>query len=76
MPTYRYHCKTCGYEFEKFSSISSYNKQLECPVCHNLAELAISGGSGLIFKGSGFYETDYKNHHSITSNGKSKSDKK
>lgn len=75
MPTYRYHCKFCGYEFEKFSSISSYNKQLECPVCHNLAELAISGGSGLIFKGSGFYQNDYKKNNSSNVSTKKKSDK-
>ncbi len=69
MPTYRYRCKSCDYEFEKFSSISSYSKELECPVCHGIAHLTISGGSGLIFKGSGFYITDYQR------NGNNKSGK-
>ncbi len=70
MPTYRYRCKSCDYEFEKFSSISSYSKELECPICHKTAELAISGGSGLIFKGSGFYITDYqKKEKNGSSNG-------
>jgi len=59
MPTYHYNCKECGYDFEQFSSISSYHRQLECPACQKLAQLTISGGSGLIFKGSGFYITDY-----------------
>ena len=59
MPTYRYKCRQCGYELEKFSSISSYQRELECPMCHGIARLSISGGSGLIFKGSGFYITDY-----------------
>lgn len=68
MPTYKYQCPECGYEFERFSSISSYSKELECPVCGAKAHLAITGGSGLIFKGSGFYITDYKHN----GNGSSK----
>ncbi|MFZ0390627.1 MAG: zinc ribbon domain-containing protein [Calditrichia bacterium] len=62
MPTYLYKCRSCNYEFERFSSISSYSKELACPVCGKVAEITISGGSGLIFKGSGFYITDYKNN--------------
>ncbi len=69
MPTYRYKCRECGYELEKFSSISSYQRELECPMCHGIACLSISGGTGLIFKGSGFYITDY-------SRKKTSSDKK
>jgi len=60
MPTYQYKCNSCGYLFEEFSSISSYNKEQECPVCQNAAHLIISGGTGLIFRGSGFYITDYQ----------------
>ncbi|MBN2364727.1 MAG: zinc ribbon domain-containing protein [Calditrichaeota bacterium] len=60
MPTYRYICEQCGYELEEFSSISSYHQEIECPVCQGIARLTISGGSGIIFKGSGFYITDYQ----------------
>ena len=60
MPTYRYKCDSCGYVFEQFSSISSYNKELECPVCQGISHLSITGGTGIIFKGSGFYITDYQ----------------
>ncbi len=59
MPTYQYKCKSCGYEFEIFASIKSYHKEVECPVCNQKAQLIISGGNGLIFRGSGFYITDY-----------------
>lgn len=60
MPTYSYRCKYCGNVMEKFASISSYPRKLECPVCHHKATLNISGGTGLIFKGTGFYITDYQ----------------
>ena len=63
MPTYQYRCKECGYLFEKFSTITSYKKEVICPVCHGKAKLKISGGSGIIFKGSGFYITDYKQNN-------------
>jgi putative FmdB family regulatory protein len=79
VPTYHYHCKECGYEFERFSSITSYSKELECPVCRGKASLSISGGTGMIFKGSGFYITDYQRKNSYSSgNGKDskKEDKK
>ncbi len=69
MPTYQYKCEQCGLELEKFSSISSYHREVECPVCHSTAHLTISGGSGLIFKGSGFYVTDYQRKKSGSGNG-------
>ncbi len=73
MPTYNYVCNHCGHKFEKFSSITSYHKELECPICHEMAHLTISGGAGMIFKGSGFYITDYKkNHASVNEDKKSK----
>jgi len=58
MPTYDYKCKDCDHKFEKFHSMST--KLTVCPECGgNLGQL-IGAGSGIIFKGSGFYETDYK----------------
>lgn len=60
MPTYEYACKECGHEFERFHSINA-NPDLSCPACGGQVERKISGGTGLLFKGSGFYITDYKN---------------
>lgn len=58
MPTYEYRCE-CGVEFEEFQSITA-DPVANCPECGKPAERLISGGTGLIFKGSGFYITDYK----------------
>ena len=60
MPTYEYYCLSCGFEFEEFQSIASEPINT-CPKCKKRVQRKISGGSGLIFKGSGFYITDYKN---------------
>jgi putative FmdB family regulatory protein len=57
MPTYEYRCEN-GHEFEEFQSIVSEPLRV-CPICQGRAERRISGGTGLIFKGSGFYITDY-----------------
>ncbi len=60
MPTYQYSCKACGREFEEWQSISS-EPLLTCPSCsQNALVRLIGGGAGLIFKGSGFYGTDYR----------------
>ena len=59
MPTYEYRCPECGNEFEKFGRMSDPPVQ-ECPNCHAEARRKISGGAGLVFKGSGFYITDYR----------------
>jgi putative FmdB family regulatory protein len=59
MPTYEYKCNVCGNHFDKFESINSKPKA-KCPVCGGNAKRMISGGAGLIFKGSGFYATDYR----------------
>lgn len=59
MPTYEYRCAECGNEFEKFGRMSDPPVQ-ECPSCHAEAQRKISGGAGLLFKGSGFYITDYR----------------
>lgn len=57
MPTYEYHCAK-GHTFEVFQRISDKPKA-KCPICGAKASRMISGGAGLIFKGSGFYITDY-----------------
>ena len=59
MPTYEYKCPE-GHEFEHFfRSISAAQAVLACPTCGRPAERQVSGGAGLVFKGSGFYITDY-----------------
>jgi putative FmdB family regulatory protein len=63
MPTYEYYCTSCGFEFEEFQSIASEPINI-CPKCDGQVQRRISGGTGLIFKGSGFYITDYKNKKS------------
>ena len=60
MPTYEYKCSDCGHEFEEFQSISDPPITI-CPQCDGRTERVITGGAGLIFKGSGFYITDYRN---------------
>ena len=64
MPTYEYRCPA-GHEFEKFyRKISDAAGEVPCPECGAIAERQLSGGAGLLFKGSGFYLTDYgKNAH-------------
>ena len=60
MPTYEYKCKKCGHTFDKFQSIMA-GPIKKCPECgKNAVERLISAGGGLIFKGSGFYITDYR----------------
>ena len=61
MPTYEYQCQKCGHRFSEFQRIVDPPIK-DCPECKkkSCVEQIISGGSGLIFKGSGFYETDYK----------------
>ena len=59
MPTYEFRCPD-GHDFEKFyRSISAAPRELSCPVCGKMAERQLSAGAGLVFKGSGFYITDY-----------------
>ncbi len=77
MPTYDYFCKKCQNTFEYFQSMSDSALE-KCPKCNNNVRRLISGGSGLIFKGSGFYLTDYaqKKENKPTSKNKKKTDKK
>ena len=59
MPTYDFRCPN-GHEFERFyRKISDAPATAECPECQQQAERRVSGGAGLLFKGSGFYITDY-----------------
>jgi len=74
MPTYDYKCKACGHTFEEFQSMSSEHLKI-CPSCGKPALVRLmAGGAGLVFKGSGFYLTDYKKTGSSPSSGSSKSD--
>jgi putative FmdB family regulatory protein len=67
MPTYEYRCKSCGYEFDELQSIKAEPLKI-CPQCQKPAlRRLVSGGAGLVFKGSGFYETDYNKSHSSAS---------
>ena len=60
MPTYEYECSACGHKFEEFQSITAKPTK-KCPVCGKRKVVRlISAGSGFIFKGSGFYQTDYR----------------
>jgi putative FmdB family regulatory protein len=60
MPTYEYECEACGYKFERFQSIKS-DPIKKCPECgKNKVKRLIGIGAGMIFKGSGFYITDYR----------------
>lgn len=60
MPTYEYRCARCQRRFERFQKITD-PPRARCPECGGKAERVISGGGGLLFKGSGFYITDYRN---------------
>ena len=60
MPTYDYQCRACGHKFEKFQSITAAPVR-KCPVCgRNRVKRLFGTGGALIFKGSGFYATDYR----------------
>lgn len=62
MPTYDYRCDECDHEFEEFQSIKAAPLET-CPKCKGPVRRLISSGNGIIFKGSGFYITDYKRSH-------------
>ncbi len=60
MPTYGYACENCQYEFDEFQSITAKPLR-KCPKCGKLKlKRLIGAGAGIIFKGSGFYQTDYR----------------
>jgi len=66
MPTYEYKCENCGFVFEEFQSMNDVpiNK---CPKCKGKVRRLIGAGAGMIFKGSGFYLTDYKKSNASSS---------
>ncbi len=60
MPTYEYACAACGHRFDEFQSISA-DPLKKCPACNkSKLQRMIGAGAGVIFKGSGFYQTDYR----------------
>ncbi|MCA9050136.1 MAG: zinc ribbon domain-containing protein [Planctomycetaceae bacterium] len=60
MPTYEYRCSACEHRWEEFQSMTA-DPTKKCPECgKNKAERMISAGGGIIFRGSGFYQTDYR----------------
>ena len=67
MPTYEFKCPS-GHEFEKIEKMS-FKGTTKCPKCGKRARRVISGGGGFVFKGSGFYQTDYKNTKAAPSGG-------
>ncbi len=74
MPTYDYKSKDCGYLFELFQPMTAEPIK-ECPKCKGEVKRLIGAGAGPIFKGNGFYETDYKRAPKKPSSG-SKPDSK
>mgnify|MGYP001311723084 CR=1 FL=1 len=59
MPTYQYQCEECEHAFEQFQSMTA-DPISECPECSGSVKRLISGGAGFLFKGDGFYTTDYR----------------
>ena len=59
MPTYDYECESCDHQFEVFQSIKDKPRK-RCPKCGKGVKRLIGAGSAVIFKGSGFYQTDYR----------------
>ena len=73
MPTYEYRCQN-GHDFEKFyRTISASEAEIACPKCGAIAHRQVSAGAGLVFKGSGFYLTDYGRNAHATRGGASTS---
>ena len=69
MPTYEYECRSCGHNFEAFQSMSDAPLS-DCPQCGKDLRRLINGGSGVIFKGSGFYVNDKNRDTSKKQNAK------
>lgn len=59
MPTYEYECPKCGCRLEKFEPITA-EPNVKCPECGAKCKRLLGAGAGIIFKGSGFYTTDYR----------------
>ncbi|BDQ04069.1 FmdB family zinc ribbon protein [Ignavibacterium sp.] len=71
MPTYDYKCSVCNYTFEYFQSMKD-QPLTTCPKCGGQLKRLIGPGAGPIFKGNGFYQTDYKNNSNNSNSGSSK----
>ena len=76
MPTYDYACDGCGHTFEEWQSFKD-DPLKKCPACKkNKLRRLFGGGAAIIFKGSGFYETDYRRKDEAKKNGKPEGDSK
>ncbi|MBI2167600.1 MAG: zinc ribbon domain-containing protein [Candidatus Omnitrophica bacterium] len=75
MPTYEYLCDACGHRFERFQPITARPVR-SCPKCRRRVKRLIHGGAGLIFKGSGFYQTDHRSKSYREAAQKEKPEKK
>jgi len=73
MPTYEYECRVCNHSFEAFQAMSEAPLKV-CPVCGGEVRRLIGGGTGIIFKGSGFYITDSKKSSSASTASKKNSE--
>ena len=73
MPTYEYECTKCGHVFERFQSMTDEPLK-RCPECRCKVRRLFGTGAGIIFKGSGFYETDYRSKSYRDGESKAKSD--
>ena len=71
MPTYQYRCLVCGHDFEMFQKMKDEPIKA-CPKCKGEVKRLLGAGAGTIFKGSGFYHTDYKNAKSESKSSKPK----
>ncbi len=72
MPTYEYQCRECGHSFDEYQAITA-DPLVVCPNCGKRALKRVMGtGGGLIFKGSGFYQTDYKKNGASPSTSSTK----
>jgi putative FmdB family regulatory protein len=74
MPTYEYECKKCGNRFEKFQAIREA-PLTTCESCGGQVRRVVTGGAGVIFKGSGFYVTDKNSKNPTIKSGKEKDNK-
>lgn len=72
MPTYEYRCTECGAEFERFQKMNDAHIS-ECPECQGEVRRLISKGGGILFKGTGFYATDYRSGGPSSESKKSES---
>ncbi len=75
MPTYEYECTKCSHHFERFQNMTDEPLK-RCPQCRCKIKRLIGTGAGIIFKGSGFYETDYRTQSYADGKKKEESSKK